>query len=248
MARSLAPHFSEMIGTDPSGGMIQQARSSTSGTEFANVRFEESPAESISFLQDASVDMVVAAQAAHWFDYPRLFPEMKRVLRKEGTLAFWGYGDHVFVDFPRATEALKHYAYGDNDMLLGPYWSQPGRSITENKLRNIEPPLNDWEDLQRIEYEPGVEGPRSGTGTMFLNKKLKLGDCMSYIRTWSSVHAWQEAHPSHQRRADGGQGDVIDWMFDQMRAAEPTWQVDNWKEKEVEIEWPTGLLLARRRQ
>ncbi|KAL8707882.1 MAG: hypothetical protein Q9220_007166 [cf. Caloplaca sp. 1 TL-2023] len=228
--------------------MIQQARGLTPAAQFPNIGFQEACAEDIPFLHDSSVDVVVAGQAAHWFDYPRLFPEMKRVVREQGTLAFWGYKDHTFVDSPQATEILKHYAYGDRDMLMGPYWSQPGRSIVEDILRPIEPPLEDWKDVNRIEYEPGAQGPRSGTGTMFLNRRIKLGECMDYIRTWSAFHAWQEAHPTAKMRKQGGQGDVVDEMFDAILEAEKGWQGDGWEEREIEIEWGTGLLLARRRE
>ncbi|KAL8943482.1 MAG: hypothetical protein Q9216_001017 [Gyalolechia sp. 2 TL-2023] len=246
VARALAPHFSKVLGTDPSPGMIEQARSLTPKKDFSNIEFQEASAEDLPFLQESSVDLIVAAQAAHWFDYPRLFPEIKRIVRKGGTLAFWAYKDHVFVDFPGATEILNRYAYGDSTDLLGPYWSQPGRSIVQNKLRNIDPPAAEWEDVQRIEYEPGAKGPRSGVGTMFLHKKIRLGDCMNYIRTWSSFHAWQEAHPAAQSRQQGGAGDVIDEMFDEMRSVEPSWQSERWEEKEVEIEWGSGLLLAKK--
>ncbi|KAI4118022.1 MAG: hypothetical protein LQ345_001858 [Seirophora villosa] len=247
VARSFAPSFAEVIGTDPSPGMIQQARALTSTDDFVNVSFQEAAAESLPSLHDASVDMVVAAQAAHWFDCSKLFPELKRVLRKGGTLAFWAYKDHVFVDFPRATEVLNRYAYGESEDLLGPYWSQPGRSRVQNKLRDIDPPPDEWEDVQRIEYEPDTKGARSGTGTMFLSKRITLGDCMRYIRTWSSFHAWQEAHPAAQSRQQGGNGDVVDDMFNAMRSEETSWQVGAWEDKEVEIEWGTGLLLARKR-
>ncbi|KAL8828146.1 MAG: hypothetical protein Q9170_006729 [Blastenia crenularia] len=247
VARSLAPYFTKVIGSDPSAGMIKQATSLTPKKDFPNVNYQEAAAESLPFLQDSSVDLVVAAQAAHWFDYPRLFPEMKRVVRHEGTLAFWAYKDHVFVDHPGATDVLNRYAYGDSNDLLGPYWSQPGRSFVQSKLRNIEPPRDDWEDVKRIEYEPRAEGSRSGTGTMFLHRRVKLQECMNYIRTWSSFHAWQEAHPAAQSRQEGGNGDVVDEMFDEMKTLEGGWQVDNWEEHEVEIEWGTGLLLARKR-
>lgn len=248
IARALASSFSELKAIDPSIGMIQQARSTTSKEQYPNVDFHLASAESIPFLHDASTDLVIAGQAAHWFDYPKLFPELKRILRAKGTIAFIGYSDPKFIQCPRATEVLKHYAYGDDDLLLGPWWSQPGRAIVENKLRDIEPPTSDWEDIQRVEYEPEVEGPRTGSGTMFLDKTMKIGQCMKYIRTWSAVHKWQEAHKDHLDREQGGTGDVVDWMFDRMREAEPAWRNDNcWKEKEIEIEWPTGLLLAKKK-
>lgn len=228
--------------------MIAQAKSFTSHEDYPNVHFQESFAESLSFLANGSVDIVVSGQAAHWFNQSTLFPEMSRILRENGTLAFWGYKDHVFVDYPGASKIFMHYAYGNDERLLGPYWSQPGRSIVENKLRDIHPPANKWEDIQRIEYEPGNEGPKSGEGTLFMSRKIKLGECMDYIRTWSAYHAWQEKHPDMTSRQEGGKGDVFDEMFDEMISQEPDWrQHDPWKEKEVEIEWGSGLILARKK-
>lgn len=93
VARALSSKFSKVIGTDPSDGMIKQAESSTSREDYPNLSFRRSSAESMPFLKDASVDLVVAGQAAHWFDTTQLWPEMNRVLRKGGTLAFWGYKD-----------------------------------------------------------------------------------------------------------------------------------------------------------
>jgi ubiquinone/menaquinone biosynthesis C-methylase UbiE len=158
--------------------MIEQAQNSTSKEEYPNISYRMSSAESLPFLDYESVDLVVAGQAAHWFDTTLLWPEMKRVMRKGGTLAFWGYKDHVFVDYPRATKILDEYAYGEST--LGPYWSQPGRSKVENKLRDIIPPASDWADVQRIEYEPRTEGPKTGEGTMFMSKTMTLGQCMDY--------------------------------------------------------------------
>ena len=214
--------------------MIEQARSTTS---LPNVDYHVARAEESPFLKDESVDIVVSGEAAHWFDYPKLFREMKRILRKGGTLAFFCYKDHVFVDHPKATALLDHYTYGKDEKLLGSYWSQPGRSILRNKYRDIKPPTNVWEDVQRIEYEPGTKGKNTGEGTLFIEKKIKLGECMSYIRTWSSYHAWQERFPDRKGRDKGGDGDVVDDMFDEMREAESDWQIEQWMDKEVDIEW-----------
>lgn len=195
--------------------MIKQAEALTSRTQFPNVSYQKASAESLPNLPDSSVDMIVAAQAVHWSDCPRLLPEMKRVVRREGTLAFWVYRDHLFVDSPRATDVLNHYTYGESRELLGPYWSQPGRSRVQNRLQGIVPPPDDWKDVQRVEYEPSTKSPRLGPGTMFLSRRIKLGDFMNYIQTWSSFHSWQEAHPAAKGRQQGGTGDVIDKMFDE---------------------------------
>jgi SAM-dependent methyltransferase len=249
VSRGFAPFFTTVIGTDPSSGMLEQATSMTAAKhDQSNIDYQQAAAEELPFLDSGSVDMVVAGQAAHWFDYTRLFPELKRILRKGGTLAFWGYSDHVFVDHPKATEIVTAYAYGNDERTLGPYWQQPGRSIVQNKLRDIEPPTGDWENIQRIEYEPAAYGRNAGDGTLLLEKRMKLIDCENYIRTWSSYHGWQEKFPRLKKREAGGTGDVVDEMFDDIRKTEPAWQKDqHWLEQEVDIEWPSGLLLARRR-
>lgn len=248
VARYLSTPFAHVLGVDPSPGMIAVAKSLTPHKDYPNVHFQESSAESLRFLANGSVDIVVSGQAAHWFNQSTLFPEMSRILRENGTLAFWGYKDHVFVDYPEASKILMHYAYGNDERLLGPYWSQPGRLIVENKLRDIQPPKDEWEEIQRIEYEPGNEGPKSGEGTLFMSRKIKLGECMNYIRTWSAFHAWQEKHPEMTRRQEGGKGDILDEMFDEMLSKESDWrQHEPWEEKEVEIEWGSGLILARKK-
>ena len=227
--------------------MIEQAHSSTAQEDYPNLTFRRSSAESLEFLENKTIDLVVAGQAAHWFDTTRLFPEMGRVVKNSGTLAFWGYKDPVFVDYPQATKIVNEYAHSSDDRSLGPYWSQPGRSKVENKLRDIEPPGEEWEDVQRIEYEPGTGGPKTGEGTMFLNRLMALGECMDFIRTWSAYGAWQDKFQA-KKRVNGGEGDIVDEMFDKMRSAEPDWRQDEaWMEKKVEIEWGSGLLLARRR-
>lgn len=58
-----------------------------------DVRTSQAPAEDIP-AQDASYDVVVAAQALHWFDLDRALPEIARVLRPGGRLAVvWNQRD-----------------------------------------------------------------------------------------------------------------------------------------------------------
>ncbi|KAI9844843.1 MAG: hypothetical protein M1837_005261 [Sclerophora amabilis] len=247
VTRALSAHFTRVLGTDPSAGMIAEARSSTPSASYANVSYLETSAESLPTVATQSVDMVVAGQAAHWFDHARLFPELARVLRPGATLAFWGYQDHVFVDHPRASDVQRHYAHGTGEHLLGQYWSQPGRSIVEGRLRAIEPPAEDWDDVRRIEYVPDTKGPGTGTGEVLMRKTMDLGSVMEYVRTWSSYHAWRQAHP------DGNESgiDLVDEMFEKMRDVEPAWREkekgERWRELQVVLEWGSGILLARKR-
>ena len=245
VASYLAGFFDRVVGVDPSAGMIEQAKEAAAAMGLRNVEYRSASAEELPFLEDGSVDLVTAGQAAHWFDQAKLWPELKRVMRKQGTLAFWGYKDHVFVGYPNATRVLDEYAYGQTEDTLGPYWSQPGRSKVQDKLRAVRPPAADWEDICRLEYEPGADSDKQN---MFLSKTMTLGDCMKYIRTWSSWSAWQDAHPDKSARDNGGKGDVVDEMFDAMRAVEKDWQEDHvWKEKQVDIEWGSALILARKK-
>ncbi|KZF25471.1 S-adenosyl-L-methionine-dependent methyltransferase [Xylona heveae TC161] len=243
VTRALSKEFDQLVGADPSDGMIKQAESGTPADKYPNVSYRAASAESLPFLADNSVDMVVAGQAAHWFNYPKLFAELQRILRPGATLAFWGYKDPVLVEFPEATKIVDRYAYGSGGKYLGDYWSQPGRSIVQNKLRDIQPPPSQWQDIQRIEYEPGVQGPKSGEGTLFLDKKMTLPQFLEYARTWSAFHEWQQAHPNLTRRDAGGPGDVFDEMADEMKAAERG--LDD--EKDIFLEFGTGLLLARKK-
>lgn len=239
----MAAYFDRVIGTDPSPGMIAQARQQT--TE-SNVSFREGKAESSPFLPNGEVDCIVAGQAAHWFDYATLWTELSRLLRPGGTVAFWGYKDPVLVDYPAATRILEKYTYGSDPETLGPYWSQPGRSYVQDKLRVVQPPLKEgWADVQRVEYEPECRGKRSGEGTCFVEKRLKVGEMKAYYRTFSSYHGWKEAHPGVEGREKGGQGDVIDRMVDEIVKAEGGGELVD-EEKMVNMEWGSGLVMCRK--
>ncbi|GAA5820747.1 hypothetical protein JCM11251_003138 [Rhodosporidiobolus azoricus] len=140
----LLPHrFDRVIGIDPSPGMVNTARSIFAEKRAkgelgeggkADWRFEVARADSLEgVVEDESVDLAIAGQAAHWFDAEKTYKELARVLKPGGAFAFWGYGEMFFPDRPELTALVSPYSSGT----LGPYWEQPGRSIVEALLSPI---------------------------------------------------------------------------------------------------------------
>lgn len=81
----LARHFDRVHATDASAAQIVEA------FPHERVLYAVEPAEQSS-LPDGSCDLVLAAQAAHWFDPERFGAEVRRVLRPGGIVAAIGYG------------------------------------------------------------------------------------------------------------------------------------------------------------
>jgi SAM-dependent methyltransferase len=221
--------------------MVAQAQKQSSAPEYSNISFRQAEAENLSFVEDGSVDMVVSGQAAHWFDHEKSWPEIHRVLRKGGTVAYWCYKDFVFVDYPKASAIFLDYAYSMPKNKLGSYW-EPGRKIVRELYRPIVPPKDLFEDEQRIEYEPGTQGIESGQGTRLMSRKMTVKESMGYLWTFSSVHSWLADHGNPKSRAEGGNGDIVDEMYDKMREAEG-WDNDD---LELELEWGSSVILARK--
>lgn len=78
----------KVVATDTSTEMLAQLRGVAPGARLAAARAEQIP------LRPLAVDVVVAAQAFHWFDTARALPEIARVLRPGGTLGLvWNAAD-----------------------------------------------------------------------------------------------------------------------------------------------------------
>lgn len=83
-AIGLAKHFSVVHATDVSENQIAHAIPNERIVYAAGV------AEKSSF-DSATIDLVTVAQALHWFEYSKFWPEIVRVLKPGGVFAAWGY-------------------------------------------------------------------------------------------------------------------------------------------------------------
>lgn len=160
-AVGLARHFAEVYATDPSPQQIAQAE------RVDGVTYSVEPAEAVS-LPDRSVDLVTAAQAMHWFDLPRFYAEVERVLRPGGILAAFGYAwFYVSPEIDAAVEAalLKP---------LRPYWA------TNNAIL--------WDGYRGVPF-PGEE---IRIGQPAIHLEWSLGQFWDYVLTWSALKAVKE--------------------------------------------------------
>lgn len=152
---ALAARFARVIAADPAQAQLDQAEG------HARVEYRREPAEASS-LPDASADLAVAAQAAHWFDWPRFVAEVCRVVRPGGLIALVTYrnaeieGDvgAQLVDFYREIE---------------PHWPD-GRVHVSNRYRDLALP---W---------PAVEPPALAMTAAWTRDEL-----VGYVTTWTAT-------------------------------------------------------------
>ena len=124
-AQGLAPHFRCVVATDASAEQIRHAAT------HPDIDYRVAPAEA-SGLVDHSVDLVTVAQAAHWFDLPRFYAEVARVLKPGGVIALWGYGRMVL---PGELDAPFQRFYEET---VGSYWP-PERALIDDACLMVVP-------------------------------------------------------------------------------------------------------------
>ncbi|KAH9940655.1 S-adenosyl-L-methionine-dependent methyltransferase [Amylocystis lapponica] len=235
--------FKNITGVDPSAGMIEKATQGMQELGLADrVRFVQSAAESLAFVQDGSVDLIVSAQAAHWFDWTKLWPEAGRVLRSGGTLAVWGYSEFRLTHYPSVTPLIQAYSQSADTLTsIGPYWQQPGRSILDNHLQAIpDAPHPTFSACERVYFtgghHPGLPEPQQ----VIMRKTTTWTGLMDYLRTCSALHTF------HERNPEDGDIALRFWRRLKEEVAAGEGRAVPGDEEEVEAEWPMALILATR--
>lgn len=161
-AIGLAQHFELVIATDGSVAQLHNAQPHPRVCYLANLA--ERPA-----FRDGSFDLIAVAQAAHWFDHARFYPEVLRVLRPDGALALWTYG---LASVTPSLDAVVHDFY---DHVVNDYWP-PERRFVETAYRTLPFPL------QEIAAPP-----------FQLRLQWDLDTLMGYVGTWSAVQRYTKA-------------------------------------------------------
>ncbi len=156
-ARELAARFRRVVATDPSAAQLSHA------PPLPNVRYRQGLAQDTG-EPAGSCQLMTAAQAAHWFDWPAFGLEVHRVLAPGGVLAIWTY-ELFRVD--QGIDALVDDFYRH---VVGPYWPRERRHVEEAYARL-------WvEGLARLDC------PRFEFRSLW-----SADDALQYLSTWSAV-------------------------------------------------------------
>ncbi|KAF2817305.1 S-adenosyl-L-methionine-dependent methyltransferase [Mytilinidion resinicola] len=212
--RALAPHFAHAIGLDPSDGMINYAIELPGATSTSEpIRFEVSTAEDLGWhlsppVEDASVDLITASTAAHWFDMARFWPSATRVLKPGGTVAIWTGGSiciHPTMPNAAAIQAtldeieerdLKPFFLPGNLLTRGLYIDLPLPWTLETPV-----PAFDETTFFRREWAPEKDEEFFAGG----GQPVSLDMMERVMGTISPIHRWRDAHPD----AVGTERDIL---------------------------------------
>lgn len=160
-AAGLAHYFDYVYAIEPSAEQIANALPT------AGVHFHQAPAEDTG-VKDACADVVIVAQALHWFDQSAFFKEAERILVPGGLLAVVTYG-RLRINGPIDALLDKYF-----DTIIEPYWPEE-RRLVENTYADITFPFEE------------VSAPHFPMRT-----KWTLDEVLGYLETWSASRRYRE--------------------------------------------------------
>ncbi|MGA8854015.1 MAG: class I SAM-dependent methyltransferase [Christiangramia sp.] len=160
VAGEIAKFFKEVEATDISENQIKNA------VEMENITYSIQPAEDTNFKNE-EFDLIITAQAAHWFDFERFYSEVKRCLKPDGILVIMGYG--LFTSTTETNKVIAHFY----DQIIGPYWD-PERTYLDEQYQTIPFP---FEEITTPHFERVYE--------------WDIDHLLGYLRTWSAVKHYE---------------------------------------------------------
>jgi SAM-dependent methyltransferase len=157
----LAEHFEAVEAYDPSESQLSGA------VVHPKVHYAVAPAEKLPSA-DGSADLITAAQAAHWFDRPRFYDEVRRVVKPGAVLALITYnnpvGDHAALAPFRALYDA-----------LDPWW-RPERVDVETSYARFDFPFEEFQ----LDVAP-------------IRREWDVAAMSNYVQTWSALRLAREA-------------------------------------------------------
>ncbi|MDD0845505.1 class I SAM-dependent methyltransferase [Pseudomonas sp. Gutcm_11s] len=161
-SRPLLGRFQQVLACDASAEQLRAAPDLKSVDCFA----ADATAQP---LADASLDLIVVAQALHWFATPDFFAETRRLLRPDGLFCAWCYS---LLRIDDALDAVLDDFYWNT---LAGYWPA-GRTSVDAGYSDIQPPF------ARIQVP-----------AFAIELEWDLPQLVGYLSTWSAVQKLEQA-------------------------------------------------------
>jgi SAM-dependent methyltransferase len=121
-------------------------------------------------LASSSVDLVIVAQALHWFDHDAFYAEVRRVVVPDGAIAVWSY-DLMQLGDPSIDAIVRHFYDAD----VGEFWPAE-RRLVDDRYRDIPFPFDE---------RPSPDFEMAADWT--------LDAVLGYVGTWSAVSRYRVA-------------------------------------------------------
>lgn len=161
-AKSLAARFTKVIATDINAGQLAAA------PQINNIDYHCCPAEQTS-IQTGSINLIIIAQALHWFHFDDFYKEVRRVSAPNALIAAWCYSLGYF-NIPSLDKIIKTLYY---DILGNTYWPKE-RFYIDEEYKTIPFP---FEKLKTPPYS--------------IKRTLFFDQLIGYLSTWSAVKEYQ---------------------------------------------------------
>jgi SAM-dependent methyltransferase len=162
-AVGIASVFDHVIATDASEKQIANAQ------PHERVEYRVAPAEN-SGIESGTLDLIVVAQALHWFDLPRFYQEVSRVLKHNGVLAASAY--KFFQITPEIDQLVNHRYY---DRIVGPFW--PSERALVEEFEKLPFPFS---EVQMASFE--------------MTAQWDMEQLVGYLRSWSATQRFIAAN------------------------------------------------------
>jgi SAM-dependent methyltransferase len=182
----LATHFANVTATDPSLEQINNA------TPFDRVSYKQENAEQISLAENC-VDLIVAAQAAHWFNLPEFYQQAKNVGKDHALIALISYG---VLDIKGSLDTEKQMSERFKQF----YWQE----------------IHDHWPAERQHVENGYQSfdfpfEEIALPALSIQREWTTAELMDYIETWSATRLARKA----------GEGKIIETFQQDINALNP---------------------------
>lgn len=159
----LARFFDKVIATDASLEQIHSAQRDQ------KIDYRVAAAED-SRLSSGAADLVVVAQALHWFDIASFYREAKRVLKDDGIIAVWSYS--LLKVTPDVDMVIEDFY----ENVVGNYWPAE-RKLVERGYESIVFPFR---TLPAPEFS--------------MSAQWSFEHLFGYLSTWSAVKRFKDAN------------------------------------------------------